>query len=64
MTFKESAVQDKESYSDSTQFSRFSRQKLRERKTTIFSKDNIQANTGILVVDLKGRMILSTGQKL
>ena len=57
MFLKESAIRDEESYSEFTQFSQFSLQKLRERKTTIFSKDNIQANTGILVVDLKGRII-------
>ena len=57
MSLQKSAVQNEESYSDFTQFSQFSLQKLRERKTTIFSKDNIQANTGILVVDLKGRMV-------
>lgn len=57
MTFVDYAVQYKEFSSDSTQFSQFSLQKLRERRTTIFFKDNIQTNTGILVVDLKGRMV-------
>ena len=54
MIFTDYAVQYENISSDSTQLSL---QKFRERKTTIKKKDNIQATTGILVVDLKGRIV-------
>ena len=52
------AVQYRELSSDSTQFSQFSRQKLKERKTIIKVKeDSSQIATGVLVVDLKGKIV-------
>jgi PAS domain-containing protein len=57
MTLKKRALQYEELSFDFTQFSGFAQQKLRERRTTIKRKDNIQATTGVLVVDLKGRMV-------
>ena len=59
MTLKDCAVQYKKISFDSTELSQFYRQKLKERKTGKNKKEenNIQATTGILVVDLKGRMV-------
>ena len=58
MIFADYAVQYKEPSSDSTQFSQFSLQKSKERKTIIKVKeDSSQVATGVLVVDLKGKIV-------
>ena len=57
MTFANYAVQYKKFSSDSTQSSQFSLQKLKERKTIIKKENSSQVATGILLVDLKGKIV-------
>ncbi|MGV2831646.1 hypothetical protein [Myxosarcina sp. GI1(2024)] len=55
MSFENYAIQYRELCSDSTQFLQFFEPKFSYRKAVI--NNNSQDTTGILVVDLKGRMI-------